>query len=188
MSVAANATLYDCARLAAVFRECFGQSENTELRGGADEPLYLPAGAEQSSNLLYFREDYFASALHEIAHWCIAGVERRKQVDFGYWYAPEGRSSHQQKAFEAVEIKPQALEWLFSLACAYPFQVSVDNFGPEGELVETTGFRRAVAEQASHWQQAGLPERAQQFFDALVVEFASGVNLSELVFDPEGIA
>ncbi len=32
-----------------------------------------------------------------------------------------GATSEQQLAFEAVEAKPQALEWLFSLACGYPF-------------------------------------------------------------------
>ena len=174
MSVAANATLYDCARLAAVFRECFGHSENTELRGGADEPLYLPAGAEQSSNLLYFREDYFASALHEIAHWCIAGAERRKRVDFGYWYAPEGRSSQQQKAFEAVEIKPQALEWYFAKACGYRFQVSVDNLDPDtGALPDTHHFRERVLLQARFWLDEGLPPRAGQFFDALSGAFGT---------------
>ena len=188
MSSAASSTLFDCARLAAIFAACFAETENTLLVGGADEPLYQPSGEGQARNLLYFRDDYFASALHEIAHWCIAGPERRTRVDFGYWYAPEGRNSAQQQAFEAVEVKPQALEWLFSLACGYHFRVSVDNFGPQGELADTTAFRLAVAEQARHWQAAGLPQRAAQFFDALVEEFASGAELAHLVFDPQAPA
>ena len=109
---------FDCARLEAVFARCFARTENTRLVGGAAEPLYQPAGKGNGPHSLYFREDYFASALHEVAHWCIAGIERRQRVDFGYWYAPEGRSDDQQRAFESVEVRPQALEWYFSLACS----------------------------------------------------------------------
>ncbi len=123
--------IFIVARLESVFRACFNESENTLLRGGAVEPFYQPAGGERSVNLLIYREDFFASALHEIAHWCVAGNARRRQRDFGYWYAPEGRSSQQQTAFEAMEVKPQALEWFFSKACGYRFQVSVDNFNEE---------------------------------------------------------
>ena len=52
---------------------------------------------------------------------------RRKQVDYGYWYEPDGRDHVQQQAFEQVEVKPQALEWLMALACGVPFEVSCDN-------------------------------------------------------------
>ncbi len=50
----------------------------------------------------------FASALHEISHWCIAGKARRELVDFGYWYCPDGRDAMTQSQFEDVEVKPQA--------------------------------------------------------------------------------
>ncbi len=43
------------------------------------------------------RTDFFASALHEISHWCVAGKARREQVDFGYWYCPDGRDAMTQK-------------------------------------------------------------------------------------------
>jgi elongation factor P hydroxylase len=100
-------------------------------------------------HLLWYREDYFASALHEVAHWCIAGEQRRQQLDFGYWYAPDGRSPEQQGAFEAVEYKPQALEWFFSLACGYRFRLSADNLGmPGGEMPDASEFRGRVCEQA----------------------------------------
>ena len=46
-------------------------------------------------------------------HWCLAGTRRRQRVDYGYWYAPEGRDEAQQAAFFAVEAAPQALESLF---------------------------------------------------------------------------
>lgn len=134
--------------------------------------------------MLYYREDFFASALHESAHWCIAGEARRKQVDFGYWYAPDGRDSKTQKAFEAVEIKPQALEWYFSKACGYPFSVSVDNLSlSDNDMPDTQDFERRVASQAMHWQRAGLPERARLFFEALATEFSTGSTIEACQFD-----
>ena len=85
-----------------------------------NEPYYQPATGECDMHRLFYRSDYFASALHEVAHWCIAGERRRQLADFGYWYTPDGRSPQQQSAFEAVEAKPQPLDWFFSLACGYP--------------------------------------------------------------------
>jgi hypothetical protein len=172
-----------CQRLEATFAYCFAHSENTRLVGGASEPLYQPGESPMQANLLFYREDYFASALHEIAHWCIAGAARRKRVDFGYWYAPEGRSAAQQQAFEAVEIKPQALEWFFSLACGYRFRVSADNFLADGTIPDTGAFRQRVAAQAVHYQRAGLPSRAAQFFAALSAEFGTHLDVRRLRFD-----
>lgn len=60
----------------------------------------------------------FNSALHEISHWTIAGAKRRLLPDLGYWYAPDGRTKEQQDLFEQVEIKPQAIEWLFAQSLA----------------------------------------------------------------------
>ncbi len=174
---------FDAARLEAVFERCFAASENTRLIGGADEPVYLPAGPDRLTHELYYREDFFASALHEIAHWCIAGPARRQQVDFGYWYAPEGRSSEQQTAFESVEIKPQALEWIFSRVCTYRFRLSADNFGADGSAPDTSAFAAAVTAQARRYQSEGLPPRAQAFFMALAGEFGSAAQLRALVFE-----
>lgn len=188
MTVATTSDLFECARLVSAFERCFAELENTRLVGGAAEPLYQPASQDRPENLLYFREDYFASALHETAHWCIAGRERRKLQDFGYWYAPEGRSVAEQRAFEAVEVKPQALEWIFSLACGYRFQVSVDNFGEAGELRDSSGFARAVARQAREWQQTAMPARAAVFYRALSAEFDTQVRFRELQFEPEALS
>ena len=103
----------DCAWLITVFNDCFVASERTELIGGAEEPFYRSWHNDCLAQVIFTR-DYRSSALHEIAHWCIAGKERRKQDDFGYWYAPDGRSTDQQLAFEQVEVRPQAVEWAFS--------------------------------------------------------------------------
>ena len=40
------------------------------------------------------------------------------------WYAPDGRTKEQQALFEQVEIKPQAIEWMFSKAFGRRFRVS----------------------------------------------------------------
>ncbi|MEH6587842.1 MAG: elongation factor P hydroxylase [Halioglobus sp.] len=185
---ASASDLFDCARLESVFRHCFAESENIRLVGGAAEPLYQPAEDNRVMNLLFFREDYFASALHEISHWCIAGTERRRQLDFGYWYAPEGRNQQEQQAFESVEVKPQALEWYFSFACGYPFRISVDNFGVAGVAPDTSHFRHSVVTQAKAWQKTGLPARATQFFEALSEEFNARADIAKIHFDAEALA
>ncbi|RXX74984.1 elongation factor P hydroxylase, partial [Klebsiella pneumoniae] len=70
--------------------------------------------------------------LHEISHWCVAGKARREQVDFGYWYCPDGRDAMTQSQFEDVDVKPQAFELLFSLAAGLPFDVRCDDL--EGDV------------------------------------------------------
>ena len=170
-------------RVEAVFSRCFLESANTRLSGGYCEPLYQPAIKAGQLNVLRYREDFFASALHEVAHWCIAGSTRRLQTDFGYWYAPDGRNVAQQKAFENVEYKPQALEWFFARACGYNFRVSADNLdGCSAEQGPNDAFELRVLAQARHWCQVGLPPDAGLFFHALCREFGTDDNLSCLEF------
>ena len=171
------------ARVERVFNDCFADSCNTQLVGGAAEPFYQPADEPGAYHALHYRGDYFASALHEVAHWCIAGAQRRQQVDFGYWYTPEGRSVEQQCAFETVEYKPQALEWFFAQACAYRFQVSPDNpdLASTG-LLDTEVFQYRVLQQALTWKAVGLPTRAGVFYAALCREFGTAVPADQLSF------
>jgi len=175
--------LFAAKRLERVFNDCFIDSFNTCLIGGADEPLYQPAQRRAEHHVLRYRADYFASALHEVAHWCIAGERRRRLLDFGYWYAPEGRCLDQQRAFEAVECKPQALEWFFSRACDYQFQVSADNLELAARQdVDTMSLQRGVLEQVRRWQADGLPQRAGVFYRALCEEFGTNVSVGQLQF------
>jgi hypothetical protein len=168
-------------RLERVFADCFLASCCTRLVGGALEPLYQPATKAGGLHLLWYREDYFASALHETAHWCIAGKARRQQTDFGYWYAPDGRSQAQQQAFEAAESRPQALEWLFSRACGFSFCLSTDNLNAQdGSVADNSDFQMQVFAQARHWQERGLPARAAQFYRALCREFGTAQDVSGL--------
>lgn len=156
---------FSCSVLIQLFDELFVPSLRTRLCGGAEEPIYLPAAEKNLCNEIHFTKDYSASALHEIAHWCVAGHERLRQVDYGYWYAPDGRTPAQQSEFERVEVKPQALEWIFSVACGMKFSVSADNLAMG--LGPSVQFKQAVSEQAQVFCALGLPSRAALWVDAL---------------------
>ncbi|UTW45685.1 elongation factor P hydroxylase [bacterium SCSIO 12696] len=149
-----------CQQLEQLFNQLFLEGFNTRLIGGANEPLYLPADDTCHYHRLYYREDYLSSAFHEIAHWCIAGEQRRQQVDFGYWYNPDGRTAGQQRQFESVEVKPQAVEWHLSLAAGHRFHLSADNL--DGDVGTSEAFAEAVCQQAQVYCQQGLPARGAQ--------------------------
>ena len=159
-------------QLTEIFNSLFVSSYNTKLEGGANEPLYMPADINFKFNRLIFRCDYASSALHEVAHWCLAGEERRKLIDYGYWYHSDGRSRAQQKMFETVEIKPQALEWIFSIAAQHSFHASADNLLGDVDIGDC--FFQSVVKQAHVWCREPMPLRARLFVQALA-EF-SGIN------------
>ena len=142
---------------------------NTRLVLGDDEPIYIPAGADKSYHQIVFAHGFFSSALHEIAHWCIAGEKRRLLEDYGYWYCPDGRDEVQQADFEKVEIKPQAIEWAFTEAAGRKFQVSTDNMN--GAEPDREGFTRNVAAQLERFRKHGFPPRAERFLTALLSTF-----------------
>ena len=107
--------------------------------------------------------------MHELSHFFIAGEQRRQLSDFGYWYAPDGRTAAQQQAFERVEIKPQALECLFSLACGRDFQVSQDNLFADFDT-STSTFAHDVYQQAKAYitEPHTLPRDAKTLLQALL--------------------
>ncbi len=180
---APSARLLTAQTLEQVFSDCFCESSNAILQGGYSEPLYQPAASTGQFNVLRYREDFFASALHEVAHWCIAGSARRKQEDFGYWYAPDGRNTSQQRAFENVEYKPQALEWFFAKACAHRFRISIDNLNAQDSQSDSEGaFKQRVITQAKYWAGHGLPQDGSIFFKALCRKFDTSDELSTLCF------
>jgi elongation factor P hydroxylase len=159
--------------ISAVFTDNFFKTENTQLIGGADEPLYTPSLITEKPHQLFFRENFVSSALHEIAHWCIAGKQRRLQQDFGYWYQPDGRTVDEQAQFESMEVKPQALEWIFSNACGQKFNPSADNLNAcEDDKADDIHFKQALIKQARQWcKSQQLPPRAKIFIEALTKEF-----------------
>lgn len=175
---------FQSSRLERLFADCFYDAYQTCLIGGADEPYYQPATGAGGCHSLYYRSDYFASALHEVAHWCMAGTHRRAQADFGYWYAAGDRTVEQQGAFEKAESRPQGLEWIFSKACNFPFTPSADNLELARQgLLDTRGFSQLVLNEALAWQIKGLGDRAQGFYRALCIEFGTARPLSELHFE-----
>lgn len=137
---------------------------NTLLLGGFSEPLYLPSSGTAPAEIRFTR-GYARSALHELAHWCIAGEERRKQVDYGYWYCPDGRGPAEQAEFYRVEVKPQALEMAFSRACGVAFEVSCDNLS--GEPGDVRRFTEAVTAQHKAYESEGYPSRAGELLRIL---------------------
>jgi elongation factor P hydroxylase len=165
------------AHIIGIFNQQFEIPSQTVLVGGGEEPLYLPATYLPATSLpatpsqIIFRADYAASALHEVAHWCLAGARRRLLPDYGYWYEAE-RDAQQQARFEQVEGRPQALEWIFSEAAGMPFKVSCDNF--DDQALNKARFCGCVQTHAQALLSAGLPLRAAQFAASLAAHMPQG--------------
>ena len=166
-----------------LFNRCFSEKYKTFLVKGNEEPLYLPASHTQPYHALFFAHGFFASALHETAHWLIAGKERRKLEDFGYWYAPDGRTQEQQTLFQSVEIKPQAMEWILSKAANFRFRISLDNSDGEEQEEETLTFKINVYEQVKMYCEKGLPLRAQMLRTAFCHFYQTDLKLRIEDFD-----
>ena len=173
-------TLHHIDDIIQLFDAEFAGQENTRLIRGADEPWYLPADSNCRYHQVVFAHGFYASALHEIAHWCIAGKERRQQVDYGYWYEPDGRNVAQQLAFAAVEAKPQALEWILAKACGFRFVVSLDNLS--GEAGDWQPFKQAVVDAVAGYRQHGLPPRALQLQQVLARFYRQDANWHNYTF------
>lgn len=177
VSFPSTANRFEPADLCSLFDRLFRVSRNTVLLphadawrtdftgGSASEPVYLPAGGDCPFNRVVYAHGFFASALHEVAHWCIAGRQRRRLVDYGYWYEPDDRDAERQAEFERVEAKPQAIEKAFSRAAGFPFRVSVDNLS--GITIDRAAFERRVDAQLAWFDSHGFPPRAARFIAAL---------------------
>ncbi|NRA71426.1 MAG: elongation factor P hydroxylase [Gammaproteobacteria bacterium] len=148
-----------------IFNQQFLTSHQTELVKGGDEPIYLPADQQNRYHRIIFARGFFASALHEISHWLVAGESRRLLEDFGYWYCPDGRDQQTQIKFEQVEIKPQAIEWALATACGFRFNVSSDNLN--GWQSNRVAFQHQVHQQVKQLIEQGFNARTQQLLLAL---------------------
>ncbi|MBL4823225.1 MAG: elongation factor P hydroxylase [Colwellia sp.] len=160
---------YKYQDLIQLFNDTFFEEFNTRLIKGGDEPFYLPANSpvdnSRSYHQIIFARGYYASAFHEISHWCQAGEARRLLEDFGYWYQPDGRNEQEQKKFEQVEMIPQAIEWAFNVAAQKKFHVSSDNLS--GFQADTNSFKNKVFQQVQMFLADGFPVRANQFIEVL---------------------
>lgn len=144
-----------------IFADCFLAEYSTQLTGGAAEPEYVPSCTADGISQLFYRENYAASALHETAHWCIAGPARRSQTDFGYSYLPPPRTVRQQAEFFAAELKVQTLELIFSDAAGLAFVPSADHLH-----VDLNDFRQqleAHQEIVAAWMMTSNDARARRF-------------------------
>jgi elongation factor P hydroxylase len=163
-----------------LFNLCFESSHNTQLIRGGDEPIYVPASKTCSYHQVVFAHNFYSSALHEIAHWLVAGPKRRQQLDYGYWYLPDGRNEQQQRAFEQVEVKPQAIEWILSAASGHSFQPSVDNLGgAEPSVEQRQAFVRDIHAQVLTFFDAPFPDRMQSMVQALLAYYRPGQEIAE---------
>lgn len=166
----------DAQDLIRLFEDVFLESEGTRLVRGSGAPEYLPRDEAEAADRIYFAHGFFSSALHEVAHWCVAGGARRRMVDYGYWYKPDARTLDDQREFERVEVRPQALEWVFSVAAGIPFHFSADNLSEGGSATTETWaqFQAAVARQARAYAENGPPPRARRFATALAARYGTG--------------
>ena len=153
----------DVLHLKQIFHHCFWVSEQTILEGGALEPSYRPGNPSR----IIFRSNYERSALHEIAHWCLAGGYRRRLEDYGYWYSSDDRDYAEQSAFFTVEARPQAIECIFCDAANIAFSPSVDNLSLAIGADSMDGFSARIRSWKSHYEKVGLPSRAAQFLAGL---------------------
>jgi len=137
---------------------------NAIIIGGFEEPFYK-APVKHKSAEIQFSYDYIRSALHELAHWCVAGVERRKKDDYGYWYASDGRNQQQQNEFFQVEIKPQAIEWAFSIMCGVKFEPSIDNL--HNSVIGVDEFKNNVFDQLNYYLDIRFNPRTAELIHVL---------------------
>lgn len=170
-------------QLIKLFNHTFIFTYNTELVCCEAEPIYRPADSENPHHRIIFAHGFFASALHEISHWNVAGQQRRLLEDYGYWYEPDGRSAERQAEFEQVEVKPQALEWIFSQSAGFKFNFSADNIALNNQPSES--FKQAVFLQVKTYLENGLPVRAKMWSDCLVKHYrpSRGLELSEFILN-----
>ena len=170
-------------RLIEIFDGLFKDSLNTVLVRGEGEPIYLPADTNHPHHRVIFAHGFFASALHEIAHWCVAGPERRLLEDFGYWYKPDGRTEQEQDEFERVEVSPQAYEWILTLSAGRKFHFSADNLS-QG-LGASESFKESVAARARHVLAYGMNARLTALSEALRAEYHQPkLNIAQFDLEP----
>ena len=157
-----------------LFNSTFEKKYRVRLVGGATEPIYLPP-TNKKTGVIFFREDFVSSALHEVAHWCLAGRDRRKMVDFGYEYISPPRDEIAQKIFLQAETRVQGLERLFSEVSGVSFLASLDNLDCDEVTTKkmpklVLEFETALETESQNWKlkiDRNPSLRAAIFYDSL---------------------
>ena len=157
-----------------LFNSTFEEKYRVRLIGGAAEPIYLPP-TDKKTGAICFREDFVSSALHEVAHWCLAGRDRRKMIDFGYEYISPPRDEIAQKIFLHAEARVQGLERLFSEVSGVSFSASLDNLDCDEVTTKkmpnlVLEFETALETESQNWKlkiDRNPSLRAAIFYDSL---------------------
>ena len=157
-----------------LFNNAFEKKYRVRLIGGAAEPIYLPP-TDEKTGAICFREDFASSALHEVAHWCLAGRDRRKMVDFGYEYISPPRDEVAQIIFLQAETRVQGLERLFSEVSGVSFSASLDNLDCDEVNMKKMPklvfeFETALETESQNWKlkiDRNPSLRAAIFYDSL---------------------
>ena len=169
-----------CKELANLFNATFETAENTILVATMDEPHYMPHGDDRLGNCIFYTQDSYTSLMHEVAHWCRAGKERRQLPDYGYWYQAEDRSSEAQALYLQSESKTQALEWIFCVAAGVHVQIIPENqphsFEPSLE------FKKSIYAATLNYLQKGLSDRAERFKQVLLKHYRPQAIFDETLF------
>jgi len=165
----------DQSAVCACFNRLFANDHQVVLRGGGAEPDYTPPDSGRLG-VITAREDFASSALHEAAHWCVAGDARRRLADYGYVYTPPPRGPSGQARFFASELRTQATELFLARRAGVRFFASADD--PDFCLAQLAEFSHQVHRLADSWEVAGEhqpPPRAVHLAQALA-EFATGAG------------
>jgi len=112
---------------------------------------------------------------------------RRTQKTGGFWILVcAGRTDKcTAQLFQSVEVKPQAMEWILSMAARYRFRVSIDNLN--GTESDTSAFKQAVYQQVKTYCEKGLSVRAETLRRALCDFYGSPLTLKIEDFDLESL-
>ncbi len=129
--------------------------------------MILPADAEVPYNRIVFAHGFYASAIHEISHWCIAGKARRELVDFSATgIARMGVMPKRKASLKMLKRSRRHSTGCSVLAAGYPLNVSCDNL--EGDFEpDRVVFQRRVHAQVMDYLANGIPERPARFIKAL---------------------
>ncbi len=157
--------------------------EATRLVPTQQEPYYLPKNITHPWHQIFYTEHSYTSLFHEVSHWCIASLERRQQIDYGYWYQESSRDQHAQQIYLNSEAKTQALEWILCKTVNAKICVIPDNqpqsFEPSLE------FKQKIFMALQQYFAKGLPIRAQQLVDALLKQYQCHANFDCSLFSQE---
>lgn len=169
-----------CEELATLFNTIFEASHQTVVIGTEDEPHYLPKGDGRLHHYIFYTQDSYTSLMHEVAHWCRAGLQRRQLPDYGYWYQAENRPPHAQQLYVQSESKTQALEWIFCVAAGLRLQIIPENqphsFEPSLE------FKRSIYDATLNYLRLGLSDRSDRFKQKLLSHYQRHIIFDETLF------